>query len=333
MKTTTMTATAAVASATAMPAAKKTSTATSTPSTTPIKWHHLRTSRVHDRRVYIGIEHTGRYARLASGRDGDGSCVYLTLNDKPFAEDANNAVDATGSIHIPVKYGAAEAVSIDKAAGADLYRLKTATLWQIENELTKRNCRQPTGWFQKSSVITVQKDDLAYLEGDSYWSMEIMGERPAVILAGCAENPGDGWKNRTHALKKRAFGVSRKYVGYVGLTRNTQLQCIKTNIILCGEVVPCFCFLAPDHNDAVTGRIINESLENVIRLDIKKEADERLSVLREYMSHTEETATFESRINTVIDRIQADKSAADKLLGTKEMQELLKKIKKEKKRA
>ena len=87
--------------------------------------------------------------------------------------------------------------------------------------------------------------------------------------------------------------------------------------------MPCYCFLAPDHNDAVTGRVINESLEPVIFLDVKKEADEQLSTVREYMSHTDEKSTFSARISQVLDMLQRDKAAVDALMETEEIKNLL----------
>lgn len=298
-------------------------------------WQHIRTSRVHKKRFYFNIEDAKKYVKFAPGRDENGPCIFMTLSENPYKDDEWIKICSAGNIYVPQKYGHPDVISIDQASDCEnLYRLRQATQWQIENEIAQRNRMQPTGWFQKSSVITVRREDLEYLGGTNnaadteYWSAEVLGERPGIILVACNKHPGDAWINRTRAIERRAFGVSRKYIHHVGLTRNTQLQCIRTSIMLCDKVRPCFYFLAPDCNDAVTGRVMSESLENIIYLDVKKEANEQLSTVREYMSHTKETSAFSEQINQVIEQIQADKEAVNKLLNTKEIQELIKGMKK-----
>lgn len=292
------------------------------------RWQHLRSGRRYAGRYYFGVNAAGKYARFAAGREGTQFCVYMTLMDeKPLGIKSAKA-DTNGAIEVPLKYNLPEVISIDKDIDSDTYRIMAATQWQIENELIHRNIGQPTGWYQKASVITVRKEDSEYLtseltDGEHFYSREVYGERPSIVLIASGTNPGPEWKDRTKAIKKRAFGVSSRYAKYVGLTRNTQLQAIRTRIRVHGKEMPCYCFLAPDHNDAVTGRVINESLEPVIFLDVKKEADEQLSTVREYMSHTDEKSTFSARISQVLDMLQRDKAAVDALMETEEIKNLL----------
>lgn len=294
-----------------------------------MRWQHLRSSRRYYYRYCIGIAAANKFARFTAGREGTRFCLYVSLSDQPAADRSTYVVDQNGSLQVPVEYDMPECLSVDKDVDSDTYRLMEATEWQIENELAHRNTQQPTGWFQKSPVITVRKEDLVYLKGSEnsrFYSREVFEPNPAILLIAADTYPGQEWKDRTHALKKcSAFGVSSKYKKYVGLMRDTQLRAIRTEAQVNGYAVPCYRFLAPDHNDAVTGRIISESLEPVIRLDVKREAEELLSTVREYMSHTDETASFTSRISTIIDMMMRDKAAADALMEEPAMKALLQK--------
>lgn len=296
-----------------------------------MRWQHLRSSRKYNERYCLGIDAAGKYARFTAGREGTQFCVYVFLTEQPQTGIKTVSVDQNGSVYIPVKYDSPECVSIDKALDTDTntYRIMEASEWQISNELMHRNINQPTGWFQKSPVITVRREDAAFLihgENQRFYSLEVFGSTPAIFLIAADECPGSEWRDRTHALKKGcAFGVSSKYAKQVGLMRNTQLQAIRTEMQVHGSKVPCYCFLAPDHNDAVTGRVINESLEPVIRLDVKKEADEQLSTVREYFSHTDGTVSFSNRISATIDMLQKDRVTVDALMADPAFRALLKK--------
>ena len=299
------------------------------------KWQHYRCSRNINNVYYLSVALAKKYIRFAVGKENGKSYLYVYIYDSCLTPDTQIA--KSGNFHMPVKYSFNEYISIDQSIeNPNMFRICNATEEQIQNEYMHRIVGKPTGWVQKKNVITIRDEEILFLlnkkENDGVfgdmklYKREVYGSNPMIMVCACNVNPGPEWRIITRKMiDKKLFTMSQKYERYVNITRNIQLRYRKfDNLLLNGKGLRgnCICFLSPDINDAVTGDVLNETEDVIIRYKVKDKAEKNLSTLRDYISETDKEESLSKRLNDVIKMIRSDENILKDISDMPEYQNL-----------